>query len=145
MLPFVAKMITIQQWCAAIGSFQRTKCNRDCNDDEILIMYDDMIPDACHTRRMKFMFMSIIAMLTVIISFLLLRSGDIESNPGPGLYILCPVCNQHVHVRKTACSCGWIVKNKTAKGGYKKVTHNLKAVGLEISDVVLKSSKKGEL
>ena len=27
--------------------------------------------------------------------------GDIESNPGPGLYTMCPVCKIYIHMKKS--------------------------------------------
>ena len=42
-----------------------------------------------------------IAVFTMyVISMLLLCSGDIELNPGPGCYVMCPNCNVQVHIRK---------------------------------------------
>ena len=35
-----------------------------------------------------------------VISMLLLCSSDIELNPGPGCYVMCPNCNVQVHIRK---------------------------------------------
>ena len=58
----------------------------------------------------------------IIVHFLylyLICCGDIESNPGPGLYTICPVCKSYIHVKKSVCSCGFVIKRKTRKGGYK--------------------------
>ena len=42
-----------------------------------------------------------IALFTMYVIFmLLLCSGDIELNPGPSCYVMCPNCNVQVHIRK---------------------------------------------
>ena len=42
-----------------------------------------------------------------VISMLLLCSGDIELNPGPGCYVMCPNCNVQVYIRKKTCDSGY--------------------------------------
>ena len=42
-----------------------------------------------------------------VITMLLLCSGDIELNPGPRCYVVCPSCNIQVHIRKKTCECGY--------------------------------------
>ena len=58
-------------------------------------------------------------MLSFIFTYLLV-CGDVESNPGPGLYIVCPLCKENVHVQNCVCSCGFILKKKAKYGAYQK-------------------------
>lgn len=37
---------------------------------------------------------------------------NIETNPGPGLCIVCPYCKSQVHVRKCVCVCGYVFKRR---------------------------------
>ena len=58
----------------------------------------------------------------IIVHFLylyLICCGDIESNPGPSFYTICPVYKSYIHVKKSVCSCRFVIKRKTRKGGYK--------------------------
>ena len=51
-----------------------------------------------------------------VISMLLLCSGDIELNPGPGCYVMCPNnCNVQVHIRKKTCDCGYRLFKKCGR------------------------------
>ena len=56
-----------------------------------------------------------------IVTYLLFYD-DIESYPGPELYIVCSSCKGQVHVQKSVCTCGSIFKNKTRYGDYKKLS-----------------------
>ena len=46
---------------------------------------------------------------------LLLLCGDIESNPGPKTYIICPQCNEQVHVKQEKCNCGYVMNKKKGR------------------------------
>ena len=52
---------------------------------------------------------------TYVIFMLLLCSGDIELNPGPSCYVMCPNCNVHVHIRKKTCECGYRLFKKCGR------------------------------
>ena len=58
-----------------------------------------------------------IAVFTMYVIFmLLLCSGDIEINPGPICYVMCPNCNAQVHIRKKTCECGYRLFGRLATG-----------------------------
>ena len=50
-----------------------------------------------------------------VVTMLLLCSGDIELNPGPGCYVVCPSCNIRVHIRKKTCECGYRLFRKCGR------------------------------
>ena len=57
-----------------------------------------------------------IAVLTMYVIFmLLLCSGDIELNPGPSCYVMCPNCNVQVHIKKKTCECGYRLFKKCGR------------------------------
>jgi len=56
---------------------------------------------------------------------LLLLCGDVESNPGPKGYKVCPSCSEQVPISHVKCNCGYTLKRKigrpagtTAEAGY---------------------------
>ena len=47
---------------------------------------------------------------------LIICSNDIELNPGPVVYKICPNCgNKAAHIKKKLCPCGHIFRSKTGK------------------------------
>ena len=117
-------MVTIQQWRAVIGCFMQRSykdlgINRIVEYDGQLFKNGGRNDNGSHSNLILVVSMGAFIMLSFIFTYLLL-SGDIESNPGPGLYIVCPLCKEKVHVQKCVCSCGFILKKKTKYGGYKK-------------------------
>ena len=48
----------------------------------------------------------------VCLALILLCSGDVERNPGPGPKRACPQCSCMVHTRKLVCECGFSFKLK---------------------------------
>ena len=108
-------MITIQQWRAVIGSFMQQSSYKDLginrnvgHDVQSFKKGGRNNNDSCTN-------------LIVIVSkgaFIIL--SFIFTNPGPGLYMVCPLCKEMVHVQISVCSCGFIFKKKTKYGGYKK-------------------------
>ena len=104
-------MIDITQWQATIGTFNTMKSfpitslntkasSKYCIDDEVnysTIMW----------------FVSIYYVLNIFFSICLILSGDIETNPGPVVYKICPKCEEKVHIKKKSCLCGHIFIKKS--------------------------------
>ena len=130
-------MITIQQCRAVIGSFTQKSSSSYMHDGSVVEYDDDAYVEYMHYESvvqygdaysilyiiicncvMVLVNMGAFVTLSFIVAYLL-SCGDIESNPGPGLYIVCPSCRGQVHVQKSVCSCGFIFKKKTRYGGYK--------------------------
>ena len=131
-------MITIQQWCAVIGSFTQRSSSSYMHDGSVLEYDDDDDDDDAYVEYMHYesvvqygdtytayiyncvmvlVNMGAFVTLSFIMVTYLLSCGDIESNPGPGLYIVCPSYRGQVHVQRSVC---FIFKKKTRYGGYKK-------------------------
>ena len=78
-------------------------------------------------------------MLRFALAFiLLLLCGDIESNPGPKAYRICPNCNEQVHVRQVKCKYGFaMIKKKgrpagtSAEAGFRVSTGRKKGTAKE--------------
>ena len=118
-------MITIQQWRAVIGSFMQQSSYKDFginrnvrHDGQSFKKGGRNNNDSC-TNLIVIVSKGAFIILSFIFTHLLI-GGDIESNPGPELYMVCPLCKEMVHVQISVCSCGFIFKKKTKYGGYKK-------------------------
>ena len=104
-------MIDLAQWRSAIGSFQlKVKCyigkyTNNAFDSGVLHTVLNDIIDCAVLHVAQFMM--------YISSMLLLRSGDVEVNPGPVCYVACPNCNMQVHIRKKVCVCGYRLTKKS--------------------------------
>ena len=117
-------MITIQQWCAVIGSFTQRSSSSYMHDGSVLEYVDDDDDDDAYVEYMHYesvvqygdtytayiyncvmvlVNMGAFVTLSFIMVAYLLSCGDIESNPGPGLYIVCPSCRGQVHVQRSVC------------------------------------------
>ena len=103
-------MIDLSQWRSAIGSFQlKVKCyigkytNNAFDSGVLHTVLNDII---------DFAVLHVAQFIMYISSMLLLRSGDVEVNPGPACYVACPHCNMQVHVRKKVCVCGFRLVKK---------------------------------
>jgi len=111
------KMIPLQQWRVAIGSFlQRFSCKNYDSGGE----YNDHSHMISNNQCCNLLVGMGYCIMLYFIFLCLLVCGDIETNPGPGLYMVCPSCEGKVHVQKSVCSCGFVFKKKTRHGGYKK-------------------------
>ena len=109
-------MIDLAQWRFVIGSFQlKVKCyigkytNNAFDSGMLHTVLNDII---------DFAVLHVAQFIMYISSILLLRSGDVEVNPGPACYVACPHCNMQVHIRKKVCVCGYrfIKKSGTEVG-----------------------------
>ena len=107
-------MIDLLQWRSAIGLFGlKVKCYIGCKyannafDTGVLhTVSDDFIDYAV---------LHVAVFIMYIACLLLLRSGDVEVNPGPVCYVVCPNCNGKVHIRKKICECGYKLVKKRGR------------------------------
>ena len=115
-------MITIQQWRVVIGCFMQQSSCKDLGIngcDGQSFKNGGRNDNDSHNNLILVVSMGAFIMLSFIFTYLLV-CGDVESNPGPGLYIVCPLCKENVHVQKCVCSCGFILKKKAKYGAYQK-------------------------
>ena len=111
-------MIDIHQWRVAIGTFSgsinnkqvKRICDCTCADrDEVFCDRNEPL----HLPPMWLV--SIYFGLNVSCMFfqiwLIILSGDVETNPGP-VYRTCPACDTQVHIRRKVCMCGQVLTHK---------------------------------
>ena len=67
---------------------------------EAVLHVKGMLHRSLNDHSDDFTVLHIVVFTLYVISILLLCSGDIELNPGPGCYVMCPNCNIQVHIRK---------------------------------------------
>ena len=104
-------MITIQQWRACIGQFV---IRVDLKSTNPLVWIDS--GSDCSGILLNGIVKGVVLYLftLVVIKLLLLRSGNVELNPGPSGCKTCPSCHEKtVPVKLRICTCGHIFHKKS--------------------------------
>ena len=126
-------MIDIPQWRASIGAFNSVCQSKKSVTTTIREDYYSIGVSDIYCYKIFIWSASLYCVMYVSFSALcLVLSGDIETNPGP-FHRLCPECNEHIHIKKKVCSCGYIFCKKSRN--FTKVASPLvSTVNVEISD-----------
>ena len=144
-------MIDLQQYRCTIGCFYLRICNQSgidlnspCNAalHALLVLgriielgkllYDDynVAPLAYYDVALCY---SNILQIYHCLYFQLLLSGDVELNPGPTGYRVCPQCSNQVPISSIVCiSCGFVLR-KGKRAGRPKCTTSQLAMGYNVS------------
>ena len=105
-------MIDIIQWRVSIGAFNNTKSVIACINNEVMCDSPIHCKVTCTCQFFPLVwFVSIYYVLNIFFQICLLRSGDIETNPGP-VNKTCPSCDAQIPIRKKACVCGHVFNQK---------------------------------
>ena len=120
-------MISIEQWRAAVGNF-RAVITYGCS-----MKHDHIGVPATRIFVLSVLWCSFVVGIVCLYNvskFLVICSNDVEQNPGPVVYKLCPNCgNKAVHIKRKICPCGYIFRKKSDK-------RSAPSIPLSTSDVI---------
>ena len=129
-------MIDINQWRATIGTFSGS-----INNKQVISICDSTSTDEVFCNRQELpaqhiaplWFVSIYFGLNIFCMFfqiwLIMLSGDVETNPGP-VYTTCPACDTQVHIRRKVCMCGQMLTHKHRTPPGVVIETNWRVIGL---------------
>ena len=103
-------MIDLIQWRSVIGCFVS---KWHCKYTNIPTCYDGVLHTLLNSHFV--LHTAVLIIYVYVNSMLLLCCGDIEMNPGPIPYVLCPNCKSQVHIRKISCDCGYRLLKKRGR------------------------------